>query len=101
MSQHQRLGEASPARGLDDRILRLLLQFSGLETPSANSEQDCPSVDQDGAPAGGDALMSMDDTPSDDTYDDLSLEDSDVSRDWTTDVRLLLDPSDSAMLCLN
>ncbi len=73
MSQHERLGATSPAKGLDDRVLRIILQFSDLETPSANSEQSCHSAANDGP----DDHVS-DDQPSEESYDASS----DESDEW-------------------
>ena len=89
MSQHPRLGEASPAKGLDERVLRLVLQFSGLETPSANSEQSS-AADVEDAIESCDAHSSLDEQPSDDSYDALSesLDGSDGSQDGATEVNI-------------
>jgi hypothetical protein len=71
MSQHERLGATSPAKGLGDPVLRIILQFSDLETPSANSEQSCHSAAIDGP----DDLVS-DEQPSEESYDASSLDES-------------------------
>ena len=61
LSQHDRFGAASCAQGLEERVLRLILQFPALEILTTTSEQSCRSS---GNGTHGD-YVSVDEQPSD------------------------------------
>ena len=76
MAHHKRLGTESPAADLDERVMRLILQFAGLISQSESNSEGKNHTSE----AGSDLQTGFDDT-----FDDVSYVSSGSSGDWNSE----------------